>query len=48
MLDTDNLDPREIPIYSIPQAAQYLRMPKDRLRDWVGGWLQNKSGQALL
>ena len=38
MLDTNYFDPREIPIYSIPQAAQYLRLPKDRLRDWVGGW----------
>jgi uncharacterized protein (DUF433 family) len=38
MLDTNNFDPREIPIYSIPQAAQYLRLRKDRLRDWVGGW----------
>ncbi len=38
MLDTNNFDPREIPIYSIPQAAQYLRLPKDRLRDWVKGW----------
>ncbi|TAG96835.1 MAG: DUF433 domain-containing protein [Oscillatoriales cyanobacterium] len=38
MLDTKNFDPREIPIYSIPQAAQYLRLRKDRLRDWVGGW----------
>ncbi|MEP6516791.1 DUF433 domain-containing protein [Microcoleus vaginatus] len=38
MLDTDNFDPREIPIYSIPQAAQYLRLPKDRLRSWVGCW----------
>src|SRR4028118_1954 len=38
MLDTNNFDPRDIPIYSIPQAAQYLRLRKDRLRDWVGGW----------
>ena len=38
MLDTNNFDPRDIPIYSIPQAAQYLRLQKDRLRDWVGGW----------
>jgi len=38
MLDTDNFDPREIPIYSIPQATQYLRLPKDRLRSWVGVW----------
>ena len=37
MLDTNNFDPREIPIYSIPQAAQYLRLPKDRLRYWVKG-----------
>jgi uncharacterized protein (DUF433 family) len=38
MLETNNFDPRDIPIYSIPQAAQYLRLRKDRLRHWVGGW----------
>lgn len=38
MLETNYFDPREIPIYSIPLAAQYLRLRKDRLRDWVGGW----------
>jgi uncharacterized protein (DUF433 family) len=48
MLDTDNFDPREIPIYSIPQAAQYLRLPKDRLRDWVGGWFsKTKAGKRF-
>src|SRR4028118_543080 len=38
MLDTDNFDPREIPIYSIPEAAAYLRLPKEKLRSWVKGW----------
>ena len=48
MLDTNSFDPREIPIYSIPQAAQYLRLPKDRLRDWVGGWFsKTKAGKRF-
>jgi uncharacterized protein (DUF433 family) len=48
MLDTNYFDAREIPIYSIPQAAQYLRLPKDRLRDWVGGWFsKTKAGKRF-
>ncbi len=45
MLDTNNFDPRDIPIYSIPQAAQYLRLPKDRLRYWVKGWFSETKAQ---
>ncbi len=45
MLDTNNFDPRDIPIYSIPQAAQYLRLRKDRLRDWVGGWFSKTKAE---
>lgn len=45
MLDTNNFDPREIPIYSIPQAAQYLRLPKDRLRSWVKGWFSETKAE---
>ena len=45
MLDTNNFDPRDIPIYSIPQAAQYLRLPKDRLRYWVKGWFSETKAE---
>lgn len=38
MINTHNFEPRDVPIYSIPQAAQYLRLRKDRLRHWVVGW----------
>ncbi len=45
MLDTNNFEPRDIPIYSIPQAAQYLRLPKDRLRSWVKGWFSETKAE---
>lgn len=45
MLETNNFDPRDIPIYSIPQAAQYLRLPKDRLRHWVKGWFSETKAE---
>jgi uncharacterized protein (DUF433 family) len=31
-------DPREMPAYSIPEAAHYLQMPPSTLRWWVKGW----------
>ena len=31
------LDPREAPVYSIREAAHYLRMPASTLRAWVQG-----------
>ncbi len=31
-------DPREMPAYSIPEAAPYLQMPPSTLRWWVKGW----------
>ena len=31
-------DPREMPAYSIPEAAHYLQMPSSTLRWWVKGW----------
>ena len=31
-------DPREMPAYSIPEAAHYLQMPASTLRWWVKGW----------
>lgn len=33
----DFVDPREVPTYSIPEAAQYLRMPVATLSSWVRG-----------
>jgi uncharacterized protein (DUF433 family) len=33
------LDPRELPAYPIPEAAQFLRMPVATLRSWVLGRL---------
>ena len=30
-------DPRELPAYSIPEAAHYLRLPVATLRTWVRG-----------
>jgi uncharacterized protein (DUF433 family) len=38
MFDTHKYEPHDIPIYSISEAAQYLRLRKDRLRHWVCGW----------
>jgi uncharacterized protein (DUF433 family) len=31
-------DPREMPAYSIPEAAHYLQLPPSTLRSWVKGW----------
>ncbi len=31
------LDPRELPSYSLPEAAHYLRIPRATLRSWVAG-----------
>src|ERR1700675_2006095 len=30
-------DPRELPAYSLTEAARYLRMPEATLRSWVAG-----------
>lgn len=39
--ETGNLyggrNPREIPIYSAPEAAHYLRIPENTIRSWVYG-----------
>ncbi len=40
-------DPREIPIYSVAQAAKYIRMPGATLRTWVyGRHYERKNGKA--
>ncbi len=31
------IDPREIPTYTLGEAAQYLRIPRTTIRDWVTG-----------
>jgi uncharacterized protein (DUF433 family) len=31
------IDPREMPAYSVAEAARYLRLPRATLRDWVSG-----------
>ena len=31
-------DPREMPAYSIPEAAHYLQIPPSTLRSWIKGW----------
>src|SRR5438132_998305 len=31
-------DPREMPAYSIPEAAHYLQIPPSTLRSWTKGW----------
>jgi uncharacterized protein (DUF433 family) len=33
----DFIDPRDVPTYSIPEAAHYLRMPVATLSSWVRG-----------
>jgi uncharacterized protein (DUF433 family) len=30
-------DPRELPVYSLAEAARYLRMPVPTLRSWIAG-----------
>ncbi|MGL5059933.1 MAG: hypothetical protein ACRC62_08110 [Microcoleus sp.] len=48
MVNNHNFEPRDLPIYSIPEAAQYLRLPKDRLRQWVSGWFsETKTGKRF-
>ena len=39
------LDQRELPAYSFPEAAHYLRLPLGTLRDWIhGGSYETASG----
>lgn len=42
-------DPREVPLYTIPRASRYLKIPQRTIRDWVMGWkYQTKQGERLL
>ena len=37
MTDQKNLDPREIPAYTVGEAAHYLGVPKSTMRSWFAG-----------
>lgn len=41
------LDPNELPRYSVPEAAQYLRMSKATLKSWIAG-RGEKPGSGLI
>ena len=36
-LDTKLLDPNELPRYTVPEAAHYLRMSENTLKSWISG-----------
>ena len=38
------IDPRELPAYSIPESAHYLRIPRSTLRAWVAGQVYRSNG----
>ncbi len=40
------IDPRTIPTYGISEAAQYLRIPRTTVRDWVNGRSVKQNGQT--
>jgi hypothetical protein len=42
----DYADPRLAPIYSVAEAAHYLRMPAVTLLSWVAGRMYPVAGQA--
>jgi uncharacterized protein (DUF433 family) len=39
-----HIDPRELPSYSIPESAHYIRIPRSTLRAWVAGQAYRSSG----
>jgi uncharacterized protein (DUF433 family) len=42
-------DPREVPLYTVPRASRYLKIPQRTIRDWVMGWrYQTQSGARKL
>lgn len=41
-------DPRELPLYSVAEAAGYLRIPASTLRSWVKGRRYNVQGRPRL
>ena len=40
-------NPREVPIYSIPEAAHYLRIPANTVRSWVYGRAYKTRGGSM-
>lgn len=38
-------DPREIPLYTVAEAAGYLHLPRATLRSWVDGRTYTASGE---
>jgi hypothetical protein len=49
VLKSYGADPREVPLYSIPRASRYLKIPQRTIRDWVMGWkYQTRSGPRKL
>jgi uncharacterized protein (DUF433 family) len=42
------VDPRELPAYSISESAHYLRIPRSTLRAWVAGQAYRRNGNARL
>lgn len=39
-------DPRELPAYSVPEAAHYLQLPASTLAGWVAGMSRRGGGRA--
>ena len=39
-------DPREVPLYSIPRASRYLKIPERTIRNWVAGW-KNRAREGV-
>jgi uncharacterized protein (DUF433 family) len=42
------VDPRELPAYSISESAHYLRIPRSTLRAWVAGQAYRSNGDTRL
>ena len=42
------VDPRELPAYSISESAHYLRIPRSTLRAWVAGQAYRHNGDTRL
>lgn len=44
----ENFDPREVPAYSVAEAAHYLGIPKSTLRSWFAGQAYILKGEQKL
>ena len=45
MAAVDKFDPREVPAYSVAEAAHYLGVPKSTLRSWFAGQTYTLNGE---